>query len=60
MCYKSIFLLYTRVFLFDLDLACLPQVRNKHSGHCIDTMGRKTGEKIGMVTCHGMGGNQVS
>lgn len=52
--------MHTRVFLFHLDLSCLPQVRNKHSGQCIDTMGRKTGEKIGMVTCHGMGGNQVS
>ncbi|KAI0227459.1 Polypeptide N-acetylgalactosaminyltransferase 13 [Lamellibrachia satsuma] len=42
-----------------VDYVSVGEVRNKHSGQCIDTMGRKTGEKIGMVTCHGMGGNQV-
>ena len=36
------------------------QVRNKHTGQCLDSMGRKTGEKVGMLNCHGMGGNQVS
>jgi len=26
---------------------------------CLDTFGRKAGEKIGMADCHGLGGNQV-
>ena len=35
------------------------QIKNKASGACIDSMGRKSGEKVGLVHCHGMGGNQV-
>ena len=35
------------------------QIKNKESGACIDSMGRKSGEKVGLVHCHGMGGNQV-
>ena len=35
------------------------QVKNKASGACVDSMGRKSGEKVGLVHCHGMGGNQV-
>ena len=27
---------------------------------CIDTMGKKAGESVGVSTCHGLGGNQVS
>jgi len=27
---------------------------------CLDTFGRKAGEKVGMADCHGLGGNQVS
>ncbi|KAK6166787.1 hypothetical protein SNE40_023409 [Patella caerulea] len=42
-----------------LDFYSLGEVRNKETGMCIDTMGRKSGEKVGMVACHGMGGNQV-
>lgn len=34
-------------------------MKNKETGACIDSMGRKSGEKIGLVHCHGMGGNQV-
>ena len=26
---------------------------------CLDTFGRKAGEKVGMADCHGLGGNQV-
>ena len=26
---------------------------------CIDTMGKKAGESVGVSTCHGLGGNQV-
>ncbi|KAL5006915.1 hypothetical protein ScPMuIL_015721 [Solemya velum] len=42
-----------------LDYFSLGEVKNSDSGKCIDTMGRKSGEKIGMVHCHGLGGNQV-
>jgi hypothetical protein len=35
------------------------QIRNKETNQCLDTMGRKAGEKVGIVGCHGMGGNQV-
>ena len=38
----------------------LIQIRNKETSQCLDSMGRKAGEKVGMVGCHGMGGNQVS
>ena len=40
-------------------VACLFQIRNKETGGCLDSMGRKQGEKVGMVSCHGLGGNQV-
>ena len=36
------------------------QVRNKATGQCLDSMARKQGEKVGMVSCHGQGGNQVT
>lgn len=42
-----------------LDYYSLGEVRNKETGQCLDTMGRKASEKVGMVSCHGMGGNQV-
>ncbi|XP_071102414.1 polypeptide N-acetylgalactosaminyltransferase 13-like isoform X1 [Haliotis cracherodii] len=42
-----------------IDFYSLGEIRNKETSSCIDTMGRKSGEKVGMVTCHGMGGNQV-
>lgn len=29
------------------------------SQNCLDTMGRKSNEKIGSSYCHGLGGNQV-
>ena len=35
------------------------QIRNKETNQCVDTMGRKSGEKVGLVGCHGQGGNQV-
>lgn len=35
------------------------QIRNIDSQNCLDTMGRKSGEKIGSSYCHGLGGNQV-
>ncbi|XP_041365879.1 polypeptide N-acetylgalactosaminyltransferase 13-like isoform X2 [Gigantopelta aegis] len=42
-----------------VDFYSLGEIRNKESNMCVDTMGRKSGEKVGMVGCHGMGGNQV-
>lgn len=35
------------------------QIRNIDSQNCLDTMGRKSGDKIGSSYCHGLGGNQV-
>lgn len=29
------------------------------SQNCLDTMGHKSGEKVGSSYCHGLGGNQV-
>nr|CAB3248260.1 polypeptide N-acetylgalactosaminyltransferase 1 [Phallusia mammillata] len=37
----------------------LGEVRNQEGGLCLDTMGRKENEKVGIFNCHGMGGNQV-
>ena len=42
-----------------LDYFSLGEVRHKETGMCLDSMGRKQGEKVGMVQCHSMGGNQV-
>lgn len=36
-----------------------PQIRNSESQNCLDTMGHKSGEKVGSSYCHGLGGNQV-
>ena len=27
---------------------------------CVDTMGKKAGEQVGLAGCHGLGGNQVN
>lgn len=35
------------------------QIRNVDSQTCLDTMGHKSGEKVGVSYCHGLGGNQV-
>ncbi|XP_029633286.1 polypeptide N-acetylgalactosaminyltransferase 1 isoform X4 [Octopus sinensis] len=42
-----------------LDYYSVGEIRNKASGLCLDSMGRKSGEKVGMVSCHGFGGNQI-
>ncbi|XP_066153567.1 polypeptide N-acetylgalactosaminyltransferase 5 isoform X2 [Euwallacea fornicatus] len=42
-----------------LDYYYLGDIRNLESRHCLDTMGRKSGENLGMTYCHNMGGNQV-
>lgn len=35
------------------------QIRNVETRTCLDTMGRKSGENLGMTYCHSLGGNQV-
>ncbi|XP_076461431.1 polypeptide N-acetylgalactosaminyltransferase 1-like isoform X1 [Babylonia areolata] len=42
-----------------IDYHSLGEVRNKATNQCVDTMGRKSGEKVGLVGCHGQGGNQI-
>ncbi|EDO37266.1 predicted protein, partial [Nematostella vectensis] len=34
------------------------QIRNKESSLCLDTLGEKNIKRVGLYTCHGMGGNQ--
>ncbi|XP_055376433.1 polypeptide N-acetylgalactosaminyltransferase 5 isoform X2 [Condylostylus longicornis] len=45
--------------LMPLDYYYLGEIRNAETKTCLDTMGRKYGEKIGVSYCHGLGGNQV-
>jgi len=42
-----------------LDYFFLGEIRNDATHNCLDTMGRKSGEELGLSYCHGMGGNQV-
>jgi len=42
-----------------LDYFFLGEIRNDATHNCLDTMGRKSGEEVGMSYCHGLGGNQV-
>ena len=42
-----------------LDYYFLGEIRNDATHNCLDTMGRKSGEEVGMSYCHGLGGNQV-
>lgn len=35
------------------------QIRNAESQNCLDTMGHKSGERVGSSYCHSLGGNQV-
>ncbi|KAJ8679434.1 hypothetical protein QAD02_015221 [Eretmocerus hayati] len=49
-----------------LDYHYLGDIKNADSrsvdkiqSYCLDTMGRKTGENVGLSYCHGLGGNQV-
>lgn len=42
-----------------IDYHSLGEMRHKASDFCLDTMGRKSGEKVGLERCHGQGGNQV-
>lgn len=42
-----------------LDYFYLGDVKNVETRNCLDTMGRRTGENVGISYCHGLGGNQV-
>ncbi|XP_065157687.1 polypeptide N-acetylgalactosaminyltransferase 5-like isoform X1 [Atheta coriaria] len=42
-----------------LDYYYLGDIRNVETTNCLDTMGRKAGENLGMTYCHNLGGNQV-
>lgn len=42
-----------------LDYYFLGEIKNVETKNCLDTMGRKSNEKIGSSYCHGLGGNQV-
>ncbi|KOC67145.1 Polypeptide N-acetylgalactosaminyltransferase 5 [Habropoda laboriosa] len=42
-----------------LDYHYLGDVQNVDTQTCLDTMGRRTGENVGISYCHGLGGNQV-
>ncbi|XP_076067790.1 polypeptide N-acetylgalactosaminyltransferase 5 isoform X4 [Oratosquilla oratoria] len=42
-----------------LDYYYLGEIRNDDTQSCLDTLGRKSGENLGMSYCHGLGGNQV-
>ena len=37
----------------------LGAIANPAAGGCLDTMSRKTGQRVGLSGCHGLGGNQV-
>ncbi|XP_055921703.1 polypeptide N-acetylgalactosaminyltransferase 5 isoform X1 [Eupeodes corollae] len=45
--------------LMPLDYYYLGEIRNAETETCLDTMGRKYNENIGISYCHGLGGNQV-
>jgi len=42
-----------------LDYYYLGEIKNVGTHNCMDTMGRKSGEEVGLSYCHGLGGNQV-
>ncbi|GAB6033349.1 hypothetical protein CHUAL_013116 [Chamberlinius hualienensis] len=42
-----------------LDYFYLGEIKNDESQLCLDTLGRKSNENVGIGTCHGLGGNQV-
>ena len=61
--YFQISFLVTSKCVVDEDLgSVLIQIRNGEFPLCVDTLGEKGSkiEQVGLYTCHGMGGNQVS
>ena len=45
---------------WSFDLFTSFQMKNDGTHNCLDTMGRKSGEEVGLSYCHGLGGNQVN
>ncbi|XP_030846412.1 polypeptide N-acetylgalactosaminyltransferase 13 isoform X1 [Strongylocentrotus purpuratus] len=43
---------------FRLDFKTIGEIRNIETHKCLDNMGRKENEKVGIFSCHGQGGNQ--
>ena len=61
--YFKICFLVTSKCVVDEDLdSVLIKIRNGEFPLCVDTLGEKGSkiEQVGLYTCHGMGGNQVS
>ena len=50
---------YPSKFNFHLKCFWILQMKNGGTHNCLDTMGRKSGEDVGLSYCHGLGGNQV-
>ena len=44
---------------FPLDYQFLGQIQNMATKRCLDTLGTKSGQKLGTGICHGEGGNQL-
>nr|XP_054767894.1 polypeptide N-acetylgalactosaminyltransferase 13-like [Lytechinus pictus] len=44
---------------FRLDFKTIGEIRNIETHKCLDNMGRKENEKVGIFSCHGQGGNQI-
>ncbi|XP_070566257.1 polypeptide N-acetylgalactosaminyltransferase 1-like [Ptychodera flava] len=44
---------------FMMDYKMIGEIRNMETKQCLDNMGRKENQKLGIYTCHGQGGNQI-
>lgn len=55
---STIFYLFYDLYLI-IYILWSRQIRNAETETCLDTMGRKYNEKVGISYCHGLGGNQV-
>lgn len=44
------------ILLQSLYIVFSLKIRNSESQNCLDTMGHKSGEKVGSSYCHGLGG----
>nr|CAH8823287.1 unnamed protein product [Trichobilharzia regenti] len=42
-----------------IDVLRLGEIRHTKTGYCLDSLGHKVGEYVGISRCHGQGGNQV-
>ncbi|XP_006825192.1 polypeptide N-acetylgalactosaminyltransferase 13-like [Saccoglossus kowalevskii] len=44
---------------FMMDYNMIGEIRNMETKQCLDNMGRKENNKVGIYACHGQGGNQI-